>query len=628
MTIETKGKQLPLLAERRMGPLWLCQLTNSFNSQLLRAATLWVVSGGAYAALGDAGVRGEALVWFAVPALLMAVIGGQLADKLDRALVLRICQGLGLLSGLTAIYGLLTARPALVLIAVAVAGMQATIFGPAQGALLRQHLGDTELTAGNGLMSAARQIAMVLAMVLMLMTVASHWDVQHILLPALVISAVLGLAAAFAVPRSPAPSPELDIAWRPVEALRRTLVTALKSRGIFLAILGVSWFWFTNLIYIVNLPAYASEVIGAQGNAVALLQLTPPAALIIGSLLCHPASGRRVELGLVPLGAIGMTLAGIDFYLNSPQAAPAAAAGLRELFLSPTYLRCLVDLFIFGVSAGLFVVPLYALIQQIAPRDQLGRILGGMYFYNLAFIGVALAGAQWLRHEGLSVHAIVLIATLMQACVAVYIFLLLPEFLLRLVMWLLVHTVYRMDASDLERVPAEGPAVLVCNHVSYMDALVIGAKIRRPVRFVMHKRIFQIPILKSIFGLAKAIPIVSAKQDPEGLQYAFDQVAQELSEGRVVGIFPEGKLTLDGEIGVFRGGIEKIIERNPVPVVPIALQGLWDSVFSMRGGKALSRLPRLRRARIALRVGEPVLPEAVSVDDLRERVAALRGDLR
>jgi len=251
-----------------------------------------------------------------------------------------------------------------------------------------------------------------------------------------------------------------------------------------------------------------------------------------------------------------------------------------------------------------------------------------MYFYNLAFIGVALAGAQWLLHEGLSVHAIVLIATLMQACVAVYIFLLLPEFLLRLVMWLLVHTVYRMDASDLERVPAEGPAVLVCNHVSYMDALVIGAKIRRPVRFVMHKRIFQIPVLKSVFGLAKAIPIVSAKQDPEGLKYAFDQVAQELSEGRIVGIFPEGKLTLDGEIGEFRGGIEKIIGRNPVPVVPIALQGLWESIFSMRGGKPLARLPRLRRARIALRVGEPVPPEEASVEDLRKRVVALRGDLR
>jgi len=161
-----------------------------------------------------------------------------------------------------------------------------------------------------------------------------------------------------------------------------------------------------------------------------------------------------------------------------------------------------------------------------------------------------------------------------------------------------------------------------------MDALVIGAKIRRPVRFVMHKRIFQIPVLKSVFGLAKAIPIVSAKQDPEGLKYAFDQVAQELSDGRIVGIFPEGKLTLDGEIGPFRGGIEKIIESNPVPVVPIALQGLWGSIFSMHGGKPLARLPRLRRARIALRVGEAVPPEDVSVEDLRERVVALRGELR
>jgi len=626
--VETKSKQFPLLFQRRLGPLWICQLTNSLNNQFLRAATLWILSGKAYAVLGVPSVRSETIALFVLPAILTAAVAGQIADRLDRGRVIIIAQTMGLLAAVAATYGLLTDQGFLVLAGVAVAGVQATLFAPAQGALLRQHLGDTELTPGNGLMTAGRQVAMLASMLLLMGTLDGRTAVNHVLLPALAASSFVGWLAAFGIPASPAPRPDLEISWNPVGALRATLLSALTDRNVFLAILGVSWFWFTQLVFLVNLPAYATEVIGASALALMVLVMAPILALAAGALLCQPASGRRVELGLVPLGALGMALAGVDFYVNSPEAAPTSARTLSELLGSATYLRCLVDLALFGLAAGLYVVPLYALIQQITPRERLGRVLGGMMLYNLLFVSLALGGAQWLRSEGLSVHAIVLVSVLLQFGVSIYIFLLLPEFLLRLLMWFLVHTFYRVDASGLERVPPEGPVILVCNHVSYLDALVIGAKIRRPVRFVMHRYIFRIPVLRTIFRLAKAIPIVSAKKDPEGLQFALDQVSRELSAGRVVAIFPEGMLTLDGEIGVFRSGIERMVEKNPVPVIPMALQGLWGSFFSCAGGEPMTHRPRFRWSRIGLRIGEPVPPGDVTVDLLRERVSTLRGPYR
>jgi 1-acyl-sn-glycerol-3-phosphate acyltransferase len=626
--METKARQFPLLLERRFGPLWLCQITNSLNNQFLRAATLWILSGKAYAVFGMATLQVEIIAWFVVPAIFTAAIGGQLADHLDRNRVIIMAQTAGLVAAATSIGGLLSENTSLVLAGVAVSGIQSTVFVPAQGALIRQHLADTELTPGNGLMTAGRQLASTISLAILLGTMNGGGDATHILLPALAVSALTGWLVSFRVPVSPAPRPDVTTSWTPLGALRETLLAALSDRNVFLAILGVSWFWFTYLVFLINLPAYATDVIGAKDLALAVLLMTPIIALMLGALLCQPASGRRVELGLVPLGALGMAIAGVDFYLNSPEAAPAAASGLRELLAYPTYVRCLADLATFGLSAGLYVVPLYALVQQIAPADRLGRVLGGMMFYNLLFVSLALAGAQWLRSEGLSVHAIVLIAILLQSCVAVYIFLLLPEFLLRLVMWVLVHTIYRTDASHLDRVPPVGAAVIVCNHVSYMDPLVIGAKVRRPVRFVMHRYIFQIPVLRTFFRLAKAIPIVSAKKDPEGLEWALDQVAKELEAGRLVAIFPEGMLTRDGDIGVFRSGIERIVERNPVPVIPMALQGLWGSFFSFSGGEPMAHVPRLRWSKIRLRVGEPIPPEEVTADLLGDRVAALRGPHR
>jgi len=228
--------------------------------------------------------------------------------------------------------------------------------------------------------------------------------------------------------------------------------------------------------------------------------------------------------------------------------------------------------------------------------------------------------------RGLNIPQLLLLMAIFNAAVAVYIFGLVPEFLMRFIVWLLVNVGYRLKTRGLEHIPDEGPAVVVCNHVSFMDALVVVGCCRRPIRFVMDHQIFKIPLLNFVFRTAGAIPIASARENPKLLERAYDRVARYLAEGEVVGIFPEGRLTADGEIGPFKSGIEQIIQRTPAPVVPMALRGLWGSFFSRRHGKAMAHFPRRFWSRVELAVGEPVPAEQATSALLRERVAALRGD--
>lgn len=620
-----RASQFRLLRDRRLAPLWLCQLFDSFAFESLRLAMLLTL-GAEMAALESATTRAVVFASFVIPALIGAPLGGQLADRFDRHIVLRLIQALLLVTAITGAWALTNNSRPVVLIALAMSGFLAALFSAARNAVVRQQLEEGELVAGLGLLTAARHLSLLTGTLFAVAAAgAPEWAMG--LIPwVLALAGLSSVAAAFWVPDSPVAKTEFRIAWSPVTAIRNTLMIVLRDRNLFLAVLGVSWFWLAVLVYLVYLPEFANQVLSIPKQHTPGVLIAPLFGTLVGALACYPASGRRIEPGLVPLGSIGMAVAGVIFYASAPDVSVNAGSTLTEWLREPAFRRTMLGLFLFGASAALFVTPLRAMILSLAPEDKVGRVVGGMLLYNLIFVSGALIVVDWLRGEGLSVEALALTVTLMHAGVSIYIFLLLPEFLLRLVMWLLVHLVYRVDVSGLEHVPEKGPAVIVCNHITYMDALVIGARVRRPVRFVMHKFIFEIPVLGTVFRLAKAIPIVSAKKNPEALAAAMDQVARELEAGRLVGIFPEGHLTPDGDMHQFREGIERIVERTSVPVVPMALQGLWGSFFSNCGGAPMAHRPRFGWSRIGLRVGPPIAAEEVSAGDLQRRVAELRGD--
>jgi 1-acyl-sn-glycerol-3-phosphate acyltransferase len=266
-------------------------------------------------------------------------------------------------------------------------------------------------------------------------------------------------------------------------------------------------------------------------------------------------------------------------------------------------------------------------VQARTPRERLSRVIAGNNILNALLICLASGFGLALGALGLTAVQIFLAAAVLNVAVAVYIFTLVPEFLMRFITWALVNTLYRVRVDGLERIPEEGPALLVCNHVSFMDPLVLMANLRRPARFVMYYKIFNIPVLNFVFRTAKAIPIAGQKEDPAVLQRAYDEVDAALADGELVCIFPEGGLTRDGDIAPFRPGVARILERRPVPVVPLALRGLWGSVWSRRDSMLhRARLPRRFRARVELVAGAPIAPSDARTATLEARVRELRGD--
>ncbi len=389
--------------------------------------------------------------------------------------------------------------------------------------------------------------------------------------------------------------------------------------------LGISWFWFYGAIYLAQLPVFTRDVLGGDEHVFTFLLATFSIGIGAGSLLCERMSGRKVELGLVPFGSIGLTLFALDLWLATRHMSAVGQGGLAAFLPWPQHWRVIADIMLLGMFGGFYIVPLYALIQQRSAPTHRSRIIAANNILNSLFIVVSAAIAIGLLKAGLTIPQLFLVVGVMNAAVALYIYTLVPEFLMRFLAWLLVHTFYRVRTEGLDNIPEEGPCILVCNHVSYVDPVVIAACVRRPIRFVMDHRIFQIPVLSFIFRTMRTIPIAPAKEDPTLKERAFAEAAQALSAGEIVGIFPEGKLTETGELNPFRPGVQQMVATTPVPVIPMALRGLWGSFFSRsHDGKAMRRL-RGVFSRIALVIAPPVPTADVAPEQLQARVLALRG---
>jgi hypothetical protein len=392
--------------------------------------------------------------------------------------------------------------------------------------------------------------------------------------------------------------------------------------------LGISWFWFYGAIYLAQLPAFTQQVLGGDEHVFTLLLALFSIGIGVGSLLCERLSGRKVELGLVPFGSIGLTLFAVDLWLATRGMTAAGQAGVVAFLAEAAHWRVALDIVLLGVFGGFYTVPLYALIQSRSLPSHRSRIIAANNILNALFIVVSAGVAIALLKSGLGIPALFLAVGVMNALVALYIYTLVPEFLMRFLAWMLVHTFYRVRKVGLENIPDEGACVIVCNHVSYVDAVVIAACVRRPVRFIMDHRIFHAPLLSFIFRTMRTIPIASGRENRSLKHRALDEAAAALAAGEIVGIFPEGRLTHTGELNPFRPGVREIVQKTPVPVVPMALSGLWGSFFSRaHKGRAMRRW-RGVFSRIALVVAPPVAPDAATPERLHALVLALRGDAR
>ena len=623
--------QFRLLAERRFLPFFLTQFFGAANDNVFKFAFTVLATysaaqwGGMDAKSAGAVIGGI----FILPFVLFSATAGQLADKFEKSTLIRFVKNLEIAIMLAIAVGFVGQIVALLYAGVFLMGLHSTLFGPVKYAYLPQHLAETELTGGNGMVEMGTFVAILLGTMAGGALVALPELGPNWVAAVSVALAVIGRVAAGFVPHSPASDASLRINWNPVSETWRNIQHARGNRTVFLSMLGISWLWFFGSIFLTTFTGFAKETLGGDQNVVTLLLAVFSIGIGVGSLLCERLSGHKVEIGLVPFGSIGMTLFAVDLWLASGDMTPSGLAGVGAFLSEHRNWRVIADLFLLAMFAGFYSVPLYALIQMRCEPSHRARVIAANNILNALFMVVASLMAAALLHAGLSLPQLYLVVGLLNALVAVYIYTLVPEFLMRFIVWMLIHSIYRLEKSGLENVPDEGPAVVVCNHVSFVDALVIAAACRRPIRFVMDHQIFRIPILSFVFRTGKAIPIASAKQNPAMMERAFAEVSKALREGDVIALFPEGRITDTGELYPFRPGIKRILAADPVPVVPMALRGLWGGFFSRKDGAAMSKPWRMRPfARIGLAVGAPVPAAAVSPEALQAGVLALRGDWR
>ncbi|MBU1172089.1 MAG: MFS transporter [Proteobacteria bacterium] len=617
--------QFSLLMEKRFGPFFWTQFAGAFNDNIYKNVLILMI---AFQAVQETKGQSDILInmaagLFILPFFLFSAFAGQIADKYEKSTVIRVVKLCEILIMACAGVALYFNATAILLVLLFFMGTQSTFFGPVKYSIIPQHLSESEIIGGNALVEMGTFVSILLG------TIAGGMLAQQDRIWAalvIVITAICGWWVSRGIPEAAPASPDLKISWNPVTQSIKTMGFAAKDRTVLLSIMGISWFWFLGASYLTQIPNYTKHVLYGSESVATLLLAMFSIGIGGGSLLCEWLSGKKVEYGLVPIGSLGLSIFGLDLALAYHASDTGVLLGILDFIKTPGSIRVLVDLILIGIFGGLYIVPLFALVQTRSEVEYRSRVIAANNIMNALFMVVAaVSGALLLGVAGLTIPQFFGVLVLMNLVVAVFIYSLVPEFTMRCLIWVLTHLFYRIKHENLDLIPTEGPAVIVCNHVSYVDALIIGSLVRRPARFVTAKEIFNIPVLNFIFRTGKAIPIVSRKKDPETYEKAFETISRELEDGQIVCIFPEGMLTKTGDINEFKNGIEKILERNPVPVVPTALRGLWGSFFSHKGGAALTRLPRRFFSKVEYKVGRVLSPEDATAPVLQEQVALLRG---
>jgi 1-acyl-sn-glycerol-3-phosphate acyltransferase len=622
------ANQFALMHQRRFAPFFWTQFSGAANDNLFKFAFTVLVT---YHLSLDwlppskAGLVIGAL--FILPFLLFSATAGQITDKFDKATLIRFVKNMEIAIMALAAYGFVQHHVAVLLLCTFLMGLHSTLFGPVKYALLPQTLGTHELTGGNGMVEMGTFVAILLGNIAGGLLIAIPESGAQYVAIACCGMALAGRVVSQAIPSAPSGDPNIKINLNPITETWRNLKLAHGHLAVYRSLLGISWMWFFGAVFLSQFPSFAKEVLHGNEQVASLLLAVFSVGIAIGALLCEVLSRRHVEVGLVPLGALGMSVFSIDLYFAS-RGLPSVVTPytLSEFVHQSAHWRVMADLCLISLFVGLYSVPMYALIQLRSPVTHRARIIAANNILNALFMIVSSVLVGLLLSLNFSIPQIFFILGIANAVVALYIFLVVPEYLLRFVAWVLSHTIYRFKIVGEHHIPTEGAAILACNHVSYADAVLLMAASPRPIVYLMDHRIFNVPVFGALFRLAKAIPIAPKAEDPVAYEKAIKAAAKVLAEGDLLGIFPEGGITVDGELKPFKGGIMKVLDAAPAPVIPMALSNLWGSFFSrVESGGAMRRPFRRGWSNpVTLRVGPPIAPQLVTLESLSAAVEQLR----
>ncbi|MEM7138511.1 MAG: MFS transporter [Myxococcota bacterium] len=609
--------QATLLRRRRFSPFFATQFFGAFNDNLFKNALMVTVAyrSSTLAGLSTQSVIAMAAGLFILPYFLFSAWAGQLADKISKTTLIRWVKLAEIVFMVGAALGFWLDSLPLLLFVLFLMGLQSAFFGPAKYSILPELVHSRELTGGNALVETGTFIAILLGTIAGGLLANEH---LHIVGVFAIVVAILGVASSLAIPRTAPADPELPFSLNPITPALATYRSVKANQTVFLSVLGISWFWFLGASFLTLLPSFGKDVLGAAESIVTMLLSVFCVGVAVGSLLCERLGGRKLEIGLVPFGSIGLTLAAVDLYFASAPLGRVGDSlmGLSVFLAQPNAWRMIADFFLLAVFGGFFTVPLYTLIQERSDPETRSRVIAGNNILNALFMVLSSLMLMALPKLGVTIPQTFLILAALSALVSAYIYSVIPEFLLRFWAWIVAQVMYRIRVVGEEHLPETGPAVLVANHVTYVDWLILSSAYQRPLRFVMHQQFLSLPLVGWAFRDAKVIPIASVRENPDVVEQAFERIAAELEDDNVVCIFPEGQLTEDGQLAPLKPGIERILGRTPVPVIPVRLDGLWGSFFSRQGDNALRKPFRRIWSRVTLTIHPPMRPEEATVESL------------
>ena len=608
---------------KRFFPYFVTQCLGALNDNIYKNILLLMVT---YSQIDSLPMSVDLFVnlaagLFILPFFLFSAHAGAIADNMDKAKLIRRLKLIELVIMSCAATAIMTQSAILMLVLLFMTGTQSAYFGPVKYALLPQALKSDDLVKGNAWVEIGTFLSILIGTLSagLLLAVPNGMIIASCIVITL---SLLGFLSSANIPSLPSKKSD-KVKFEPITGLKKTLKLAQKQRGIWMSILAISWFWFMGATYLTQFPNFAREHLFADSTVVSLLLALFSVGIATGSWLCEKLSFNQVELGILPFGILGLTIFSTDLLWAVPaiESFPSQYYDVQSFVAQSSHIRVMIDLFLVGVSGGVFIVPLYAFIQSRSEEGECAQSIAANNIMNALFM-VASAAVSILVLSVFEFSIVELFAILAVGnfIVAIYVYRQVPEFTQRFISYLLSHCLYRVSVTGRQHIPEQGAALIVANHVSYVDALILMGTSTRPVRFVMDKSISELPVLKHVFRHAGVIPICSPRKCAETYKRAFEQIEQAFSNDEVVCLFPEGRLTSNGELGEFRPGVEKILKRKPVPVIPMALKGLWGSFFSHKNGHALTKRPTRFWSRIEVNIGELLQPTTLDRHLLQKEV--------
>jgi acyl-[acyl-carrier-protein]-phospholipid O-acyltransferase/long-chain-fatty-acid--[acyl-carrier-protein] ligase len=543
---------------------------------------------------------------FILPFLIFSGYAGQLADAYSKRTVLVVSKSLEIVAASIGLIAFLFGHLQLTYASLFLIALQATFFSPAKYGILPEILPDRDLSRANGLLEMSTFVAIVLGTAVGGYLLDASGNRVWIIGLVVVAVAIVGTATSVGIPRVEAAAPEQRIdrnpwgeIWIGVKALRR-------DRVLWLTVVGISYFWFLGSLLQMVVVLFGKTTMGLGDTWVGVLTAFAAIGIGAGSMAAGRLSGDKVELGLAPIGSIGMGVFAIVL---------AGSGG--------SFTLAAINLTLVGFFGGLFAVPLNALLQQRSGDREKGRLMATNNFLNMVAIMLASAALSFLSDQlRLTPERMLMIFGALTLLSSVYVLSIVPEFLIRFSLWLLAHTVYRIQIVGQEHVPSRGPALLVCNHVSHVDGLLVGACVQRFIRFLVYRPFYEHWAFHRLMKLMKVIPI-SAGRDSIG---ALDEARRELQRGHVVCIFAEGSISRTGNMLPLKRGFERIVEGLEVPIVPVYLDRVWGSIFSFKGGRFFWKWPVRVPYPVGVAFGAP-LPSTTTAAEARLALQTLGCDL-